>query len=332
MVYFLWLLLLLVSCQTDHSTVPHTTTFTDTVMTINYRIVIGMPLSQVQQQSIQQIISSTFSEIDAIYNKWNPNSELSKLNRLKAKQTVTLSPLLARFLQQVQQIVTISEGRFDPTIEPLQQLWKQKLQQGIEPTNEEIASITPAIGWDKVHFDDGIFYKDHDLTSLDLGGIAKGYCVDLLVERLNAAGYPNLFVDWGGEIRTSGKHPDNRPWHIFISRLGDTDPTHAIAQLDLIDQAIATSGDYIQNWTVAGNNPTTYFHIFDPKTARPIMMSDSSIASASVLAPTCLLADGLATAAMMFPSIAEATLWTEKVTSQMPDVQFWLLSRSQSSR
>lgn len=327
MVYLLWLVMILTSCHAEHSHQPSSTVFTDNVMTINYRIIIGMPLSNEQQNTIQQIIAGTFSEIDSIYNKWNPHSELSQLNRLKAKQTATLSPQLTSFLDQVQQIVTISEGRFDPTIEPLQQLWKQKLQHSQEPTDEEIAKIVPALGWDKIHFENGIFYKDHDLTSLDLGGIAKGYCVDLLVERLNAAGYPDVFVDWGGEIRTSGKHPDNRPWHIFISRMGDTDPKHAIAHIDLQDQAIATSGDYMQQWSVARDKSVTYFHIFDPKTYRPIVVREDSIASASVLAPTCLLADGLATVAMMFPSMTEAEEWTKRVTEEKPQVQFWLVTR-----
>lgn len=323
------------SCHTNPQpqAQQQTTVFTDTVMTMSYRIIIGESLSIEKKQVVEKIIENTFAEINAIYNKWNPTSEISKLNQLKAGEMARLSPELERFLFQTQEIVEITEGRFDPTIEPLQQLWKEKLAQGKIPSDEEIDAIIPALGWDKIHFNNGVFFKHHSLTQLDLGGIAKGYCVDLLVERLNASGYPNLFVEWGGEIRTSGQHPDLRPWRIFISRLGDTNPDSAIATLDLVNQAIATSGDYLQYWSVdientqenAATKPKTYFHIFDPHTYRPLEITPRSIASASVLAPTCLLADGLATAAMMFPSQAEAEAWLEEIKQKFfPSLEFWL--------
>lgn len=293
-------------------------------MTIDYRILIGEQLTPQRHAEVEQLLQHTFSVINDVYNKWNPNSELSKINRLKAHVKTPISPALEGFLLEIQKIVDISDGRFDPTIEPLQELWKTKLAQQIVPSEEEINAVLPAIGWHKIHFGNGLFYKDHDFTSIDLGGIAKGYCVDLLVNALNKAGYANVYVEWGGEIRASGKHPDDRPWHIFISRLGDTDPAHAIAHLDLIDLAIATSGDYLQKWNVSG---TTYFHIFDPKAHRPLVSTSGSIASASVMASNCAMADGLATVAMMFSTVEEAEVWTNSVKEEYPDVVFWLYSR-----
>lgn len=329
--YSLFFLIILTACQSSPSTPQHKTTlFTANVMTIDYRILIGDEVTAEKKKKIEKIINTTFAEINDIYNKWNPNSELSKLNRLKASVASPISPELEQFLYQTQKIVEISDGLFDPTIEPMQQLWKEKLAAGQTPSEPELEAIVPAIGWNRIHFGNGSFYKDHDLTSLDLGGIAKGYCVDLLVERLNGAGFPNVFVEWGGEIRTSGEHPDHRPWTIFISRLGDPDPEHAIAKLSLINQAIATSGDYLQQWSISADlskKPVTYFHIFDPRTHRPLQATDTSVASASVVAPTCMLADGLATVAMMFPTITEAQAWAEKVKAQHPEIEFWLVTR-----
>jgi FAD:protein FMN transferase len=110
--------------------------FTGTAMTIDYNITIGSTLSSEQQQSIKKIIETTFADIDNIYNKWNPVSELSLLNNAKAHVSLPLSPMLERFLFQTQQIVEISNGLFDPTIEPLQKLWKKHLQKGRIPTEE----------------------------------------------------------------------------------------------------------------------------------------------------------------------------------------------------
>lgn len=135
-------------------------------------------------------------------------------------------------------------------------------------------------------------------------------------------------MEWGGEIRASGQHPDKRPWKIFISRLGDPDPSHAIATVELHDQAIATSGDYMQFWkvTLPGGGERLYFHIINPTTYRPLIATTTSIASVSVLASTCTFADGIAKVGMMFPTVKEAEKWADEIHSQYPDTQFWFLT------
>lgn len=308
-------------CEQPNS--KKTTAFHGHVMTIDYHIIIGDALSRSQGRAVERIIQDTFAHVNAAYNKWNPDSEISHLNQLKAGEIAEISPSLEQFLQQTHKVVTLSEGRFDPTINPLQELWKKKMSTGESVSPAEIEVIKSAIGWNKIHFGLGYFYKDHDLTSIDLGGIAKGHCVDLLVDGLKKAGYENIYVEWGGEIRTAGEHPDKRPWHIFISRYGNPDPEKAIAHVELKDQALATSGDYIQKWSIGERQ---FFHIFDPKTGLPLESKTGSISSASVLAESCFFADGLATAAMLFPSIEEAEAWTLKVQEQYPEVQFWLVN------
>lgn len=317
---FLLILLLAFSCSDS----PSTSLFVGTAMTIDYRITVGAALSAKERKDIENRIQAVFEEVNALYNKWNPDSELSRLNRLKAGEIATLSPQLQKLLSKCDYIVQLTGGRFDPTIEPLQQLWKSKLASGIEPDEREIQALAPSLGWKRIHMENGTFYKDHNLTSLDLGGIAKGYCVDLLIECLQAAGYSDLFVEWGGEIRAAGRHPQSRPWKIFISRLGDQNPEHAIAHVELHNQAIATSGDYMQFWRVGDR---LYFHIFDPLTFRPLVATSASIASSSVLASTCTFADGIAKVGMMFPTIEEAQQWAEEIRAQYPETRFWFIAR-----
>ena len=300
-------------------------------MTIDYRILIGQTLDSSDKKAISKIIEDTFHEVNRVYNKWNPNSELSSLNKLKAGIQVQLSPELEQLLLLTDDIVQLTEGRFDPTIEPVQALWKRYLEQDTIPSPAELQSLSLLVGWNKIHFAKGLFYKDGDEVSMDLGGIAKGYCIDLLVERLNHQGFKNVFVEWGGEIRVSGEHPDKRPWTIFISDLGNINPENALAIVNLQNQAIATSGDYLQNWLVSGEGDQmiTYFHVIDPATLQPRMATLQSVASASVLASSCAFADGLATAAMMFSSVEEAQVWADKLKKQFPELSFWLVSRSE---
>ncbi|MBA3815087.1 MAG: FAD:protein FMN transferase, partial [Parachlamydiaceae bacterium] len=159
-------------------------------------------------------------------------------------------------------------------------------------------------------------------------------CVDRLVENLSKKGFTDVYVEWGGEIHCQGQHPEKRPWTVFVSRLGNTDPSQAIAVLAINNSSIATSGDYLQNWTINShvsllneNNATTFFHIFDPKTLRPLESSLTSIASASVTAPSCAFADGLATTAMMFPTLGEAEVWANTIKEKYPEISFWLVNR-----
>ncbi|MBS4165922.1 FAD:protein FMN transferase [Neochlamydia sp. AcF65] len=327
---FFILIFLLYACS--NFTYEKLTLFSGSEMTINYRILIGHPLTASEKALVSNIIRNTFEEVNHIYNKWNPSSELSCLNRLKAGTVVSISAELEQLLNLTEKIVLLSEGRFDPTIEPLQALWKKHLEQGQIPSEGEILSVATKIGWNKIHFGQGKFYKDLDDIQIDLGGIAKGYCVDLLTDRLYEAGYTNLFVEWGGEIKTSGKHPQGRPWNIFISRLGNNNPENAIAKVSLRNQAIATSGDYFQSWTIETKKgdtayPTiTYFHIFDPARLTPLTITRENVASASVLAPSCALADGLATTALMFRSKKEAQRWADKITNDYPEIVFWIVS------
>lgn len=327
---FFLFLILLGGCQSPPSKAKaDLTVFSQNVMTIDYRILIGGPLNGQQKLQIQRIIDATFAEVNAIYNKWNPLSEVSRLNALGARETVSLSPELLHFLERIDALVRLSEGRFDPTVEPLEQLWKSRLEKGEEPSQQEIDNLRPCIGWDKIHFANGLFFKDSDRTQLDLGGIAKGYCVDLLVERLNSAGFLSVYVEWGGEIRASGLHPAQRPWNIYISRLADADPAHAIAYLSLTDQAIATSGDYFQYWTIT--LPTgelqTYCHIFNPKTLSPLIVKPGSIASASLIADDCLTADGLAKVLMLFDSTEDAQAWLKQIQQTVPHLSCWIVTR-----
>lgn len=168
---------------------------------------------------------------------------------------------------------------------------------------EKLEEVKASVGWHFVHCVDRCFWKDSSLTALDFGGIAKGYAVDLLVEKLRAAGYQNFYVEWGGEIRTSGQHPSGRPWKVGIQGL---------SAIDLSNAAIATSGSYIQNWTVGSSS---YTHIIDPNRKEPLQ--NSTITSVSVIASSCREADAIATALMLFPSKEEAQKWAQEKNYQV---------------
>lgn len=325
---FLPFLLLVASCSQKES-VQEPKHLSGVAMTVPYKILIGHSLSTTELDKIQAIIQSTFHEIDTIFNKWNPDSELSRLNQQQKEDPLLLSPSLYKFLEKTDTLVKMTNGRFDPTVEPLQQIWKKYLEKGVLPPQELIESIRPAIGWNTLTFKEGYCVKAHSLTAIDLGGIAKGHCVDLIVERLEKAGFSQLYVEWGGEIRTQGNHPSGRPWRINISRLSDQNPENALYSLDLVNQSIATSGDYYQFWTVSGEKGSTktFCHIFNPITLMPLEVKKGSVASASLVAEDCLTADALAKVLMLFDTVQEAEEWIKEIQITHPSIGCWIVTR-----
>lgn len=321
--------ILLTRTEKTVETPPQTTEFSGTVMTVPYRIVIGEHLKTDQKRKAQQIISNTFAEINSRYNQWNPNSEISHLNSLDAYVEAQLSPEMENFLRLVDRMVQMTEGRFDPTIGPLKQLWVPHLEEGTIPSSQQIAIVWAKTGWHHIHINDNHFYKDQDGVNLNFDAVAKGFGVDLLSHNLFQAGFPSNFIEWGGEIKTTGQHPENRPWRVYISGVNSSKTEDALAFLELDNTAMATSGDYHQQWSVESQEGklTIYSHIFDPYDLKPIQVKPGSIASASVRTSSCAVADALATAAMIFPDAAQSEQWAKRVQERYPSFTFWLASR-----
>lgn len=309
--------------------IPSGTMLSGEAMTLEYHITFGKSLNATEQTDAEKIVFATFDQIHRICNQWNQDSLLSRCNQMAAGQRQAIPPLLQQLLVIAHDVHVLSQGRYDPTIEPLKKVWMEALHKGEEPSNAFLAHIAPQIGWHQLHVENGYLWKDHDKLALNLDSIAKGYCVDLLTERLVAAGFSDVFVEWGGEIRAAGQHFQQRPWQLFIRRLEDADPKHALATLTLQDAAVATSGDYLQHWTREIDHKITYFHIFDPHTLHPLSTHPGSIASVTVRAPTCALADALATAGMFCSNLDEARQWAHAVQQKFPDTAFWFAARGQ---
>ncbi|MCH9610264.1 MAG: FAD:protein FMN transferase [Chlamydiales bacterium] len=278
-------LLLLASCSFENSP-SQTKTYDRTIWTMPLHI------SSPRKGNVDAIIRKTFKQINQTFNNYNSKSEISKLNQAAAYQHIELSPHLAELLKKVGEIVEITEGRFDPTVAPLVHMWKTHLKNGEIPKKEAIEALKPAIGWHNVHIEGNTFYKEDARTQIDLSGIAKGYAVDLLKERLG----PHSYVEWGGEIAVSNSHPTGRPWRVKIFG-GEI--------VEVEDKAVATSGSYLQKWWVEDKE---YTHLIDPRTKEPLLYG-KGLVSATVVAKSCMEADAIATSLMFFSTKEEAQTW-----------------------
>ena len=233
-------------------------------------------------------------EVNAVASDYLPASELSMLSFKTVGTPVPLSPLLFDLMDHSRRIAEATEGAFDPTLGPLTKLWRDTRTNGRLPDPEKLAVARAASGWRHFTLDP----EARTITLLrenmafDLGGIAKGYAADRMLDSLAAAGIRQALVTAGGDIRLGDAPPGRAGWNVALKTF-DVGKNDEI--LILSNAAISTSGDLHQSVEIEG---VTYSHILDPATGLGLTRR----VAASVIAENAKLSDALATAACVLGS------------------------------
>ncbi|PIE55783.1 MAG: twin-arginine translocation pathway signal protein [Desulfobulbus propionicus] len=241
--------------------------------------------------SCERAARRAFARMDAlelILSRHNQGSELARLNR--EGRLPTASADLLKVMQEALMLSEKTEGAFDPTVLPLLGLYKKQGDQWQAPAPAEVEAALTLVGYANVRIEgEAISYAIPGM-GVTLDGIGKGYAVDQAVLALAEIGFTDVYVEAGGDLMVSGTKADGEPWRIGVANPRPEHPREMIT-IVLKDQAIATSGDYMQAFTP----DRRFHHIVDPKNG----FSPPELASASVIAPEVMIADGLATAAMV---------------------------------
>jgi thiamine biosynthesis lipoprotein len=135
---------------------------------------------------------------------------------------------------------------------------------------------------------------------VDLGGIAKGFGVDLAARALTDQGVFHALVNVGGDLVALGVGEDGEPWRIGVR--SPDDPDSVVEVLEASDRAVATSGDYLQYFQHGGRR---FHHLLDPESAEP---RRTAMRSLTVEAATCMEADAAATALFGAPAEVARTV------------------------
>jgi thiamine biosynthesis lipoprotein len=219
-----------------------------------------------------------------------PDSPIGELNRRGSLQA---SPRVTALLRQALEVAALSGGAFDPTVLPLTELWSFDTG-GRLPEPQEIEDALKRVDYTCLGIDPSGRMTLPEGFGLDLGGIAKGAVVDRLGEVLDARVGPNYLIDAGGDILLAGLKEGSRPWVIAIRHPRKPRSLAGKLSLGVKDGkvAVVSSGDYERYFERDGRR---YHHILDPHTGYPA----DGPASVTVIAPTCAMADALATAAFV---------------------------------
>jgi thiamine biosynthesis lipoprotein len=247
---------------------------------------------------VKEKIDRRLEEINRSMSNYQEDSEISRFNRFqKVGLKFKISHDFFQVMRAGQKIYRLSGGAWDGTVNPLVDLWGfgRKGHPDKIPPKKEIAALLPDVGFDQIDVvSPGYLVKKRASVTLDLSAIAKGYGVDEVAYLLRSLGYTDYLVEIGGEIFAAGSPKDNTRWRIGINRpRPDAAFNDVYKVVDLRDQAFATSGDYRNFFEVDG---IRFSHIIDPRSGYPV---SNGVVGVSILAGTCTIADGLATAIMV---------------------------------
>lgn len=238
-----------------------------------------------------KLVYNEFKRLDDIFNFYKPTSELSRLNNTYNKP-VKVSAELIEVLKLSKQLYTMSNGYFDVSQGALYSFWKDLISKDnikALPQKEQIDKLKELGGIGNIVIDaknSTVTIKKKGLK-IDLSGIAKGYMVDKSALILKENKIDSALINAGGEVYCLGTNA-GAPWSVGIK-----DPEEIGVVLEsqgLIDEAVATSGDYEQFFELGGKR---YSHMINPRTGFPVQ---NSLISVSVITKNCTTADGVATA------------------------------------
>ena len=241
----------------------------------------------------EKAVNAAMKEIERLDALLSTGNEASEIAQLNAAGSFLVSEDTLKLLEESERVWQSTGGLFDVTIYPLMQLWGFPTGEYQVPTQEEISSTLSLVDAARIQI------KDAQVTlgegqQVDLGGIAKGYASDRVMELYRTYGVTSGMVSLGGNIETLGTKPDGSSWKIGIRNPELTSGSgsgteEVLLVLEVENQAVITSGGYERYFEEDGE---TYIHILDPRTGYP---ADSGLLSVTVVSENGMLADALST-------------------------------------
>ena len=207
------------------------------------------------------------ARIDSLMSNWTTTSEVARINREAGLHPIVIDPEVATVVDTSLAVWRESDHAFDITVEPLVRAWGFLGGPRRVPSPAEAASAFRRVGAQRVHFDRATrtLRFDGDSVRIDLGGIAKGYAVEVARRSLLASGVTNALIDLTGNMAAIGTPAGLDHWRIGIRDPRDRMPYFAQVKL-YPGEGISTSGKYEQ---FVAQDGKTYGHIMDPRTGRP---------------------------------------------------------------
>jgi thiamine biosynthesis lipoprotein len=239
-----------------------------------------------------EAVGRAFEEMDrlvGLLSRHERSSPLAHLNR--TGRVDGPPPELACVVEQALEYHRLTGGIFDVTVAPLVFLYESRANADSPslPSDAEVREVLELVGAGFVTASQRRVSCAREGMALTLDGIAKGYIVDRIAHTLERQGVERYLVDAGGDIRSRGSKEGGAAWTVAVK--DPAQPAGFSDTIPLTTGAVATSGGYERAYDAA----RLHHHVFDAHSGR----SPERTVSASVVAPTAMAADALATTLLL---------------------------------
>jgi thiamine biosynthesis lipoprotein len=257
------------------------------------------------------------AELERRATRFDAESELEALNRRAGTGPVPLSSDLAGLLDRALAYRKLTRGTFDVTVGPLVELWTEAARRGALPSPDSLAAARARVGEGRVRLGPGPSATlPQTGSAVDLGGIAKGYALDVLEGLLRGAAVERALASFGrSSLQAIGAPAGGAGWRVLL-RGPDESP---LGTLTLVDSALSVSSSFGQWSEIEGRR---YGHVIDPRTGQPL----TAAAEAVVVTREGALAEALSKALLILGPEGIPLL------ESLPDVEGLLIEESGALR
>lgn len=302
-------------CSAQYQTISDTQFILDTVCTITAGGV----------KNTKELISGAFDvvyKIQSSISYYDSGSTVSIFNSSPAGVPAALDPDTYTIVEKALEVSKASNGAFDITIAPVEELWDFKSESPVPPEQNLINENLKYVGYNNLILDseNKTLTKTIDGVKIDLGGCGKGYACQKALEYIEE-NYPDSYaiLDFGGNVSVYGQNPKkiNGSFTVGIQEPFAANGTYS-EMVDITSgESIVTSATYQRHFYYNNKN---YHHILDPSTGTP---SDSGFDSVSVISSSSLEADCLSTACLVLGE-TDGTELANKFNAKT----YWIKQRS----
>lgn len=241
-------------------------------------------------ESILEEATKIMNKFEEMLSFYRATSDISKVNVNAGECFTKVSNDTFNILQQAKAISDATSGIFDITIAPLVKAWAINSDTPNVLSQKEVLSALKLVNYNDVLLNDlnTSVMLSKKKQMIDLGGIAKGYIADRIIDFYKSKGVTKAMINLGGNAKVLGTNKDNLDWKIAIReplKGGNDHPCY----LTLQDTSIVTSGGYERAFIYDNE---LYHHILNPVTGYP---AKTDLESISIIHENSMLCDALST-------------------------------------
>lgn len=245
--------------------------------------------NEVQSNNYIQIAIDEIVRIEKLISEWDPNSQVSEINRQAGLKAIKVDQELFDLIKRSIQISKLTQGAFDISFASMDKIWKFDGSMKSMPTSDEIKKSVAKIGFQNIILDEvnsTVFLKNEGMK-IGFGAIGKGYAADKTKKLMIDLNVKAGIINASGDLNSWGKQPNGESWKVGITNPLNKEKVFSWLPID--NSAVVTSGNYEKFVEFDG---VRYTHIINPKTGYPV----TGLNSVTIFSQSAELADALATA------------------------------------